>query len=277
MAEIATLHVEVVELDESDRLCLLRHYPGELDPRPARMRLNLETGRLCCEIKPKGTMPEALRNGREIAWHFSEPPTAEQANAVMRRCIDAAQIILDSAKIECDGRNRVGRLGLAGAEKADWIDRQIREMETAIESSEFEEAEARAWPTEADDLEEEQRLRQQHRQQSVDKIVELTRAGLSVVQIAAELRRAGLTNTRGDHWSDSAVYVIQQEQTGGDDREGAQAQMVYLQSTGLTLEAIANVLNTAGYRTPHGRPWRSCSVWHTLRRLKSDAEKGDAS
>ena len=37
MAEIATLHVEVVELDESDRLCLLRHYPGELDPRPARI------------------------------------------------------------------------------------------------------------------------------------------------------------------------------------------------------------------------------------------------
>jgi len=104
---------------ESDD-ALYCHYQGQTERQPALLCLDLETGELSAHYSSIIGSGQSMRAfyGRDIEWEIPPLRMAPLAD-LMRKVTPACQAILDSATVDWDGSNRVGRLSYVAREAAE--------------------------------------------------------------------------------------------------------------------------------------------------------------
>ncbi|MEU0937550.1 hypothetical protein [Embleya sp. NPDC005971] len=114
----ATATVRVVELTEPAEL--YRRYDGEITAQPAYIELDLRNGTLLASYNAEigNAVPFSVHHGFERRWDVSQRehltlsvPTADAANAFMKRIAPLADRILADWEEYWDGNNHVARLG----------------------------------------------------------------------------------------------------------------------------------------------------------------------
>ena len=97
----------------SGRNPLLRQYQGQSSPQPARLVLELDTGRLYVEIDPEvgGGVRERIYNGIHRTWPLDPRLTQRQIRSLLRTVKPLAEDMLDGAEIRWNGNNFKGHVG----------------------------------------------------------------------------------------------------------------------------------------------------------------------
>jgi|GEM_PF-1401384 len=101
--------VNITRIDEPDELFC--HYPGQYQPQPCHLALDLEDGELTASYNPEiGSGRPASVYHRRTLWAEIPCLTADAANALLDEVAPTAQRVLDGATIEWNGNNHVGHL-----------------------------------------------------------------------------------------------------------------------------------------------------------------------
>lgn len=129
-ADVDTVTVNPIKLDENDPTALYCHYQGEYEAQSCYLTLDLESGDLTAEYNPEigNGIPARQYHGVVLIWSIPTL-TAEAANALIDRTAEVAQRILDGASVEWDGNNWVGWLNDDASTAQDRLADDIAEAE----------------------------------------------------------------------------------------------------------------------------------------------------
>lgn len=99
--------IQITDVDPDEPTHLFEHYPGQHEPQPVYVYLNLESGELYMGVDPHvgGGTSEEIYNGRVRRFYTKLPLTPAGAGVLLREAAPIAQRILDGAFVERDPRN----------------------------------------------------------------------------------------------------------------------------------------------------------------------------
>lgn len=127
---------------------LFCHYPGQDQPQPCHLAIDLETGEVSCDYNPEigGGIPARVYHA-QILWFTIPNLSGPHANQLLDEALPYAQRILDDAEIVWNGNNHVGRLGAAGETAREELEEHIADQYPDARELTVEGFDAESWFT----------------------------------------------------------------------------------------------------------------------------------